>query len=66
MSAKERLQVVQSALEERGVRDVKFCFAKGVSETGGQEVAKKVANFMEAFLGGKRVKMSIENEAAAA
>ena len=65
MSAKERLQAVQSALQSRGVHDVKFCFAKGaVSENSSDDVMAKVADFMEAYAGGHGVEVThIEGEA---
>ncbi len=48
MDARERLQQVQSALSDSGVRDVKFCFAqtKGVPMS---HVQKDVADALEAF-----------------
>jgi hypothetical protein len=58
MSAKERLQAVQARLQERGVHDVKFCFAKGVSENPADDVMAKVAVFMEAYENGKRVPLT--------
>lgn len=53
MSAKERLQSVQTALQGRGVLDVKFCLAKGVADSGCAEVADRVATFLETYLNGK-------------
>lgn len=58
MSAKERLQAVQAALEARGVRDVKFCFAKGVKEHPSTEVVAKVATFLETYAAGKCVPLT--------
>ena len=58
MSAKERLQAVQSALQKRGVHDVKFCFAKGVSDHSADDVMAKVADFMEAYAAGNSVKVT--------
>lgn len=49
MSAKERLQEQQAALEQRGVRDVKFCFAPSATATPLSEVQYSVANFLEAY-----------------
>lgn len=49
MSAKERLQAAQSAFQQRGVHDVKFCFARGTAENSADEVMAKVALFVEAF-----------------
>ena len=52
MDAKQRLDLVRSALEQRGVHDVKFFFAKGVSDNSCSEVAGKVATFLESYLKG--------------
>ena len=52
----ERLDAVQAQLVERGVKDVKFCFAKGVvSSLSSLEVAEKVAAFLESYLKGEGV-----------
>lgn len=53
MSAANRLQGVQSALEQRGVRDVKFCFSLNMAEKPGSEVAVSVAGFLDAYLKGR-------------
>jgi hypothetical protein len=58
MSAKDRLQAVQSELQQRGVQDVKFCFAKGVADNGAVDVMAKVANFMEAYMQGNCVRLT--------
>ncbi|MCP5263647.1 MAG: hypothetical protein H6929_20040 [Rhodoferax sp.] len=58
MNAKERLQVVQSALQHRGVHDVKFCFAKGMKETSADEVMTSVADFLEAYERGERAELT--------
>lgn len=58
MSAKERLLAVQSALQNRGVHDVKFCFAKGMKETDADDVMNNVADFMEAYERGDRVELT--------
>lgn len=51
MSAKERLQEVQSVLEQRGVRDVKFCFAPGASgKMPLSAFQNSVADFFDAYL----------------
>lgn len=51
MSAKERLQTVQSVLEKRGVRDVKFCFAPGAaSGMPLSDFQNGVADFFDAYL----------------
>lgn len=51
MSAKERLQVVQSVLEKRSVRDVKFCFAPGAtSKMPLSDFQNSVADFFDAYL----------------
>lgn len=52
MDAKTRLDKVRSELELRGVRDVKFFLAKGVSDNSCADVAGKVANFLEGYLNG--------------
>ncbi len=53
MSAKERLQVVRAALEQRGARDVKFCFAPGVTGMPLSEVHNGVFDFLDAYLNGR-------------
>lgn len=54
MSANERLQSVQDTLEQRGVRDVKFCFAPGASKVMPLSVFQNnVADFFDAYLDGR-------------
>lgn len=54
MSANERLQTVQAALEQRGVRDVKFCFAPGASgKMPLSDFQNNVADFFDAYLEGR-------------
>lgn len=50
MSANERLQGLQAALEQRGVRDVKFCFAPGVTTRPLTTVQSDVADFLDAYI----------------
>jgi len=51
MGAKERLQRVQSVLEERGVRDVKFCFSPGAAwKMPLSDFQNSVADFFDAYL----------------
>lgn len=57
MSAYQGLQRAQSALEERGVRDVKFFFKLGVSETPRSEVRTGVAGFLDAYIKGRYKKL---------
>lgn len=52
MDARERLQGLQTALNERGVRDVKFCFAKDKSVPM-SHVREDVADVLQAYLDGK-------------
>ena len=52
MSAKERLQVLQAALVERGVRDVKFLFSLD-AYTSVNKVASDVADVLEAVQQGR-------------
>ena len=54
MSAKDRLQAMQAALTERGVRDVKFFFS---SESMGTltQAAEGAAVVLEAYLNGQCV-----------
>lgn len=52
MDAREKLSSVQAALEERGVRDVKFCFSD-VTETPLSYVASDVAVAMDAYISGR-------------
>jgi hypothetical protein len=49
----DRLQVLQTALERRGVRDVKFCFQLGLDAVPRSEVASGVASFLEAYVNGR-------------
>jgi hypothetical protein len=53
MSAKERLQSAQSALQLRGVRDVKFCFAPGVTAMPLSEVQSRVVDFLDSYQKGR-------------
>lgn len=50
MSANNRLQNMQSALEQRGLRDVKFCFSLTLNATPASAVASSVADFLDAYL----------------
>jgi hypothetical protein len=52
MNAKERLLGVQAALNSRGVRDVKFCFAKDKTVPM-SHVREDVAGALQAFIDGK-------------
>ncbi|MCX7071322.1 MAG: hypothetical protein NTW01_10060 [Gammaproteobacteria bacterium] len=56
MSAKERLQALQAALEERGVKDVKFYFNPS-SETSVSDLASDMAAVLEAVRDGKTRKI---------
>lgn len=58
MSAMTKLQEMQSALEQRGVKDVKFCFdsAALVSRTSA-EVSSSVADFLDAYVCGRSTKV---------
>lgn len=59
MSAKERLQEVQSLLQQREVRDVKFCFAPGApSKMPLSDFQNSVADFFDAYLNGRVTAMS--------
>lgn len=53
MSASNRLHSVQSTLEQRGVRDVKFCFSLAMAERPASEVAGSVADVLDAYLKGR-------------
>lgn len=53
MSANERLQTMQTALLERGVQDVKFCFSLGMQGMPSSVVAGSVADFLDAYLKGR-------------
>lgn len=57
VSAKERLQKLQAALEKRGVQDVKFCLSLG-SETSVEDLASEVADVLEAVEKGAARKIS--------
>jgi hypothetical protein len=57
MSAGDRLLMVQSALEKRGVRDVKFFFKLGMSATPRSEVRSGVADFLDAYVKGRSSKV---------
>ncbi len=56
MSAEERLNALQVALEERGVKDVKFLFGS-VSEKGLSQLASDVADALDAVLGNRFAKL---------
>lgn len=47
------LQNAQAALEKGGVRDVKFFFKLGLSETPRSDVRIGVANFLDAYIKGR-------------
>ena len=49
MDARERLQGLQSALKERGVQDVKFCFAQDKSVPM-SHIQKDVATALQAYI----------------
>jgi hypothetical protein len=54
MSAKERLQEVQSVLVTREARDVKFCFAPAAaSEMPLSDFQTSVADFFDAYFRGR-------------
>ena len=58
MSANTRLQEMQSALEKRGVKDVKFCFSsKALASKPSSEVSSGVADFLDAYLCGRSTKV---------
>ena len=57
MSAKERLQNTQSALSKHGVCDVKFFFKLGLAEVPSSEVCNGAADFLDAYLKGRSVKV---------
>jgi hypothetical protein len=50
MSAKDRLQEMQSLLERRGVRDVKFFFKLGLLEIPNSQVRNGAADFLDAYI----------------
>ena len=51
--ANERLREMQSALTERGVNDVKFCFNLNLAEKPSSTVISDVADFLDAYLKGR-------------
>lgn len=51
--ANERLREMQSALTERGVTDVKFCFSLGLAQKPSSEVSNSVADFLDSYLKGR-------------
>jgi hypothetical protein len=53
MSANDRLLAVQSALQQRGVTDVKFCFSLGLAQMANSEVIANVADHLQAYLDNK-------------
>lgn len=65
MSAKERLQKLQAALEKRGVKDVKFFFSL-TSETSVSELASDVADVLQAVEDGRAREISSFAELKAA
>lgn len=52
MNASERLDNVDSALAERGVRDVKFFFDASAFSTLASDVKKDVAYMLEQYVAG--------------
>lgn len=52
MNARERLQKLQAALDERGVKDVKFFF-NSMALGGPTAAAASAAEVLEAFLNGQ-------------
>lgn len=58
MSAGDRLQAMQSALEKRGVRDVKFFFKLGMKEMPRSDVRNGVADFLDAYVKGRSKKVT--------
>ncbi len=58
MNAEMRLDKVRSELNKRGVQDVKFLFAKGVSDNSCADVAGTVADFLESYLLGSFQKVT--------
>lgn len=57
MSTNQRLQDVQSALEQRGVRDVKFFFKLEANAMPASEVKISVTTVLEQYLAGKCTSM---------
>lgn len=51
--ANECLHELQAALQQRGMRDVKFFFQPGLDAVPGSEVASGVANFLDAYVKGR-------------
>lgn len=66
MSANERMNKVEAALADRGVRDVKFFFDLATSAQPASEVSESVCRVMDAYLSGNFSKMSDLNDAIAA
>jgi hypothetical protein len=62
VSAKDRLQGVESLLEKRGVRDVKFFFRPGLAEVPSSEVFEGATDFLEAYLSGRFTKVAKIND----
>jgi hypothetical protein len=60
MSAKERLQILQAKLQERGVQDVKFFFSKTNRQPLSQ-VETDVAKALEAYIDGRFTALDLEN-----
>lgn len=51
--ANERLRETQSALTERGVTDVKFCFSLSLAQKPSSKVGNDVADFLDGYLKGR-------------
>lgn len=62
MNTEQRLDQVRKTLEQVGVRDVKFFFAKGVSDNSCSDVSGKVAGFLEGYLKGTFQKVDAFND----
>ena len=58
MSAKERLQKLQAELEQRGAKDVKFCFSRTNAEVPLSHVANDVADALQALIDGRCTPMA--------
>lgn len=52
MSAKERMQDLQAALNERGAEDVKFYFSQGC-DTPASHVAEDVEHVLRSYIDGR-------------
>lgn len=51
--ANERLRGMQSALTERGVTDVKFCFSLSLAQKPSSGVISSVSDLLDAYLKGR-------------